>query len=355
MSDHTCPAHIRRALKDWKRSVASSTEAARPSYVQLNGNVVTTNARADCQARLSEVRELLSSAPQQHADGVSAPQQPPPAQTEPVPYVIAHTSYTAEKLWKDARQGYLTVCVWSDTQQQWVSAISCLDNLRAQLQYITVTFNGVEMVITHEEAPSLTVTELCARVEARFALVLEHARRPDIVNDGDKDGIDDHSATWSFVLCDSVARKVYGNNVINTCSACAQSHNWWTHVIDTCTHDFAVRSTYNVVALSTLDDETIAQMNVLGNRQTYADAQTKRAQLARDRQLREEQNAAYAALLEADRKRARTTTTETAAVPSVAVVESPPPDVPDAPDAPLLTAAELRAKRLQHFAPHLST
>ena len=108
------------------------------------------------------------------------------------------------QLWKDARQGYLTVCVWSDTQQQWVSAISCLDNLRAQLQYITVTFNGVEMVITHEEAPSLTVTELRARVEARFALVLEHARRPDIVNDGDKDGIDNHSdnhsATWSFVL-----------------------------------------------------------------------------------------------------------------------------------------------------------
>ena len=305
---------LRRALTTFKRSIASK-HATRASYVQVNpdANIGATSARAE--QRLNEVRELLRLATQPSGTPL------PPSQTEPVPYIIAHTSYTAEQLWKDARRGYLNVYVWSATTQAWVSVVTCLDNLRQQLQRVVITFNGVQMVITYEDARSLTVAGLCARIEQRFALALTP----------------DDESTWSFVLSDSVPREA---GVINTRAACERERDWWTQCIDPRTYDFGVCSTYTVTPLSTLGGAALAhEMQLTGNRQQYADALATRAQQVRDRQLREEQDAAFVASQAADRERAHTAASVSA------------PDVE--PDAPTLhpTPEELRAIRMQRFAP----
>ena len=305
-------------LAEFKRSIASRTQATRASYVQVNpdANIGATSARAE--QRLNEVRELLRLAPQ--ASGTPLP----PSQTEPVPYIIAHTSYTAEQLWKDARRGYLNVCVWSATTQAWVSVVTCLDNLRQQLQRVVITFNGVQMVVTYEDARSLTVAGLCARIEQRCALALTP-------ND---------ESTWSFVLSDSEPREA---GVINTRADCERERDWWTQCIDPRTYDFGVCSTYTVTPLSTLGGAALAhEMQLTGNRQQYAKAQATRAQQALERQqrqqLREEQEEAFNASLVADRNKRARTEAAPAPVPAPASRSARRP-----------TPEELRAIRLAHF------
>ena len=226
-----------------------------------------------------------------------------------VPAMIKNTKYTAADIWKDARRGTLKVhispthaTVTADTENHskhnaknqpenshWVHVTTYLDNVKQQCQQLQCTVfltnnEPIHILFDYNATPQLTINDICERVE--------HAMGGSAYCG--------NVATWSFALHDS-----YTDELINSATKMQEPQErmrWWaSHRFGAASNNFSVvrHLTAHPIAQELLNNDTILQsIGLYGNRKQYA----KDIQRTRDRELRQEQDAAYYQSLEVDQR-----------------------------------------------------
>ena len=244
-------------------------------------------------ANLAKVKRSIAS--RRHATLLSRVRRPGQPDCT-VPELLTTTDYTSAQVWKDARRKVLDVDVSFDGEH-WTPVITYLDNVRqqsAEVKAIVQWHDGTTEYHCWQanEHPSLTLQDICIWFETTHG----HALQP---------ASDTRStSTWSFMVHDS-----RNHTLLNTTALLTEPefNQWWsTTRFDPTQHDYheLLHLRITPLNLDTFEPALLEAMDLNGNREPYQprfDQQQQQIQWQRDAALRQEQDAAYAAALEADR------------------------------------------------------
>ena len=266
------------AIHKTKRALASPTHAHIPTRVGL----MPTSPAATASANWAWV----------HAQAHTSPS---------VPTILAATNWRASDVWTLARKGKLNVEAQFrfPLDDKWTPVVEWLDGMRThwrQLSCVVYIPNGTPKTFewTYEDAPDLTLADVCARVEVAFGGEVAHAG----------------ATTWAFVV------EAPGQGTVNTVEA--MTVPWWSAArLGGTTTSSKEISEVNVLlppilSVYPLDPCILADVGMLdamglkGNRQAHADKVRAQADAA----LRDAQDADYYTGLAADQARVATAAAE---------------------------------------------
>lgn len=224
-----------------------------------------------------------------------------------VPLFIEHTSWSAADIWKAARKGLVCIDAQFHHEQKddsWTPVLEWFDAIRNHWRKVechvypcreSATF--IQLEWDYNKHTALTVGQMCERIEQSL---------PTYQYDG--------VATWNFVLDAPGQCTVNMTKDIHEC--------WWTTTRFGVDYEYVKHAPIVFVYLleqSIADDHSILEdLGLYGNRNVYldsvvtepanaidqVDSQTQATVLSVDRELKNEQDEAYYASLQADQAKA---------------------------------------------------